>query len=371
MADADFPKKRSTNGRKSVSSPLAPTQNGVVLSLVSGFAREYVRECRWRKLSPRTEEMRESITDKFLWWTENIAKLPSEHVVTRTDIESLLMYMQDAHKTKEGRWGDAMRGGEPLSDKAYSNYFAWLKSFWTWCVKRAFIESHEHPMLGMEPPRCANAKIAPLPLSDIPRLIQAAIRGSLNPVRDEALLLFLLDTGIRVSELCDLVIGDVDVTAGKATIRHGKGNKQRLVVFSPQTARTLRKFVKDMHGARPDPRHPFFLSSRDIEDGFVVPHPRGLTASGVRQVLERLKATAGIPGAQRVSPHMFRRTFATTMLSQNADTLTVQTLMGHESPVMTLRYATYNEDQIVEKHRQFSPVQALADESGHRGKRGR
>ncbi len=135
--------------------------------------------------------------------------------------------------------------------------------------------------------------------------------------RDRAIILFLLDTGLRASELCSLTIGDVDQKMGRVQVRHGvaggaKGGKGR-VVFIGNTARTaLWRYLAEREDES-DPRAPLFLERTG----------RPLNKEALRFLIGGLGENAHI---QKCHPHRFRHTFAITYLRNGGDLFTLQAL---------------------------------------------
>lgn len=148
--------------------------------------------------------------------------------------------------------------------------------------------------------------------------------------RDRALLAVAAGAGLRRAELSALDCGDIDYAAGKITVRYGKGGKRR-TVFLPEAALDALLDLVGRDGRNPladawcDLRIPLFTSRGR----------RRLSPIGVWYVLRGIAERAGV---ENVTPHDFRRTFASRLLNAGVDLATVQTLMGHSDPVTTSRY---------------------------------
>jgi integrase/recombinase XerD len=167
-------------------------------------------------------------------------------------------------------------------------------------------------------------------------------------VRDRAVLELLYGTGIRVSELVGLDLGDVDFTEELVQVT-GKGDKQRLVPLGRGTARALQSWLFD--GARaamltaskgPD-AHAIFCNQRG----------RRLTRQGVDLVVRRHARRAGLPAA--TSAHTLRHSCATHMLAHGADVRVIQELLGHSSVATTQRYTKVTPSHLVEAYTAAHP----------------
>jgi len=176
-------------------------------------------------------------------------------------------------------------------------------------------------------------------------LLDAQDRSILTGCRNYALLLFLLDTGVRASELIGIDFDDVDWEQRRVLIRHGKGERERMVGISEQTTDMLRLYVDDYRARTPGR---LFLTSRG----------EAMRSAGTLEVL--LRRIGERAGVSKVHPHRFRHTFATWAIESGAREIDVQLLLGHSDLTMTQRYArTYTSEQAVRAHAALSPVQRV------------
>jgi integrase/recombinase XerD len=158
--------------------------------------------------------------------------------------------------------------------------------------------------------------------------------------REKALILFMVDTGVRRAELLSLNWGDVDIQSGKVHIARGKGNKSRTVVVGPKTRRALLSYRRSLDWY--DEHAPLIQTEFGTR----------LKPMGLRSLLLRLGEKAGV----HVSPHALRRTFATLCLRAGMSPLHLQGLLGHSTLEMTRRYIQMISDDLVEAHREHGPV---------------
>jgi len=177
------------------------------------------------------------------------------------------------------------------------------------------------------------------------RAILATCGRDFYGMRDRAILLTLLDTGLRASELCSLSLSDVDWT--NQTFRvFGKGSRERSVPFGQAVRSALSSY----------------LAKRGDADGplFVNHYAEPLNRYRLRELVRRRSESAGIQGV-RCSPHTFRHTCAVSFLRAGGDTFTLQRLLGHTSQAMTARYCeSLSAEDVREQHRLHSPADALA-----------
>lgn len=181
---------------------------------------------------------------------------------------------------------------------------------------------------------------------DFRKLLATCDRSSARGRRDEAILMFLLDTGVRVSELTGLRKDKLD-QKGRRAVVFGKGQKERSVFFSPQTALSLARLLGRMTAV--DRASPFV---------FIGWRGNRLTSMGVNQMLERRAKDAGVTA--RCNPHTFRHTFATNYLRLGGNPATLQRILGHTDISTTIRIYTHLVgDDLAAAHDQFSPMQRV------------
>ena len=228
--------------------------------------------------------------------------------------------------------------------------FREVRCFCTWL--RAAGYTTNDPFRGLRNVRLPQTIVPPLAPAEITRLLAGCDPATPMGRRDRAILLTLLDTGIRCSEAAHLDLADCALSERRLLVRQGKGGKDRLVPFADRCAAALAAYLTD-RGPAPGP---LFLAARY---GRLHPGVR-LRPNGLKQLLRRLGRAAGIP---KVHAHRFRHTFATWAIAHDARELDVQHLLGHSSPDMVRRYsATYGSAQAAERHAAFSPGDGMCTE---------
>lgn len=247
---------------------------------------------------------------------------------------------------------------DPLSPKTIHNYWITLSSFYTWAQAEFGLPS---PMKGVRRPDYEEPPVEPFTQDEVERLLQAcdycamartqerrrfAMRRPTG-LRDRALILLLLDTGLRASELCALRVGDVDLKTGRVDVKHGaaggaKGGKGRVVYLGKNSRAQLWRYLSKRSDVD-DPQAPLFLGKFN----------RPMRNTTLRQVITTLGEKAGV---KKSHPHRFRHTFAITYLRSGGDLFTLQALLGHASLEMVQHYARVALVDISQAHRRASPV---------------
>jgi integrase/recombinase XerC len=218
-----------------------------------------------------------------------------------------------------------------------------LRRYFHWLRRTGVLEVD--PSAGLSAPRGEARLPRVLRDDEVTSLLDdppAAVDDDDEPVRlrDDAVLEVLYGSGVRVSELCGLRPGDVDLRRRRLTV-WGKGAKQRVVPLSPPAAEALAGWSEHgrQHLAEPSsPPDALFLNRRG----------RRLTPRDVRRILDR-RATAP------THPHALRHTFATHLLDNGADLRAVQELLGHSDLATTQLYTHVSKERLRRVHEQTHP----------------
>jgi integrase/recombinase XerC len=224
-------------------------------------------------------------------------------------------------------------GGKGLKKATLARYLAAVRSFVRFLVREGRIPVD--PARGLRAPTHRR----PLPLhlaeSDVGRLIEAT-----RTKRDRAILETLYGGGLRVSELVNLELDDVDLENGIARVR-GKGRKERLAPLGSSAVRALREYVQTRPRTE-DPR-PIFLNRNGGR----------LTARSVRRMLRECALRGQVD--PRTSPHTLRHSFATHLLDRGADLREVQELLGHKNIATTQIYTHVSVERLRKTYEEAHP----------------
>lgn len=306
---------------------------------------DFLLECHYRCNSSRTLETRKVLLSKFHWF---LVHQGFSHCTPQA-IKAFILYLKQDHHEDGGRWGIAYLK-QPLSPISIKDYAIVLRLFFDWLVKDEFIEAS--PMAKIPIPSAQWEQVRPFTGQQILDLVKAA-RKSVLPLRNEAIIWFLVDTGVRASELCELRVQDLDMQERRCVVK-GKGNKRRYIYFGRNTHRVLRDYLRHQNKTG---EAAVFTSDRGIS------HKEALTRNGLLQLIERLGKAAGLQ-AVRCSPHTFRHTFAVEFLRAGGNQFSLKELLGHTTLHMTNKYVALAQADIQAQHRQFSPSDRLAHTSG-------
>jgi len=164
--------------------------------------------------------------------------------------------------------------------------------------------------------------------------------------RDKAILHTLFSTGLRVSELTNLDLDDINTERGEFMIR-GKGDKERIVFLSDNAKDAISDYIK----ARTDSFSPLFIHYGGLNEDDESGEYMRLTPRSVQRIIKKYAKLAGI--VKDVTPHVMRHSFATDLLINGADIRSVQDMLGHSSITTTQIYTHVTNKQLREVHKAF------------------
>lgn len=195
----------------------------------------------------------------------------------------------------------------------------------------------DDPMRKVKMPRLDKRILPALSPDDVKRILNVC-----ETPRDAAVVLCLLDTGLRASEFCALDVADVDLKTGAVQVRRGKGGKGRVAFLGAKARKALLKYLMTRGEVKPD--EPLWLSENT---------GARLTHHGLRLLLRRLGQRAGV---EHCNPHTFRRTFALWSLRAGMNVYALQQIMGHSDLSILRRYLALVEQDLAEAHRKHGAV---------------
>ncbi|OPX94268.1 MAG: Tyrosine recombinase XerC [Pelotomaculum sp. PtaB.Bin104] len=221
-----------------------------------------------------------------------------------------------------------------------------LRVFFRLLHKKGYI-SH-NPALSLETIRGPQSEIIPFTSEQINVLLARPDQTTFAGLRDYMIMQLLLDTGIRLEELCSVKVSDVDLKGCSIYIRQGKGRKSRTVFFGIETRRSLTKYLV-FTGIANEGDTNLVLN----QDG----HP--LKPRSIQERISLYASAVGIKGV-RPSPHTFRHTFAKMFLMNEGDPYALRDLLGHNTMSTVIIYLKLFREDLYKKYRGRSPVDRLS-----------
>lgn len=234
------------------------------------------------------------------------------------------------------------RTADGVHARTLSRQLSTARRFYGYLVREGLID--RDPSAQIAAPRMGRPLPHSLTENEVENLLAAPSLADPLGVRDRCMLEVLYATGLRVSELVNLSLAQLNLANGVLRVE-GKGSKERLVPLGEEAADWVRKFLD---GAR-----------REILDGkvsdalFPTRRGRGMTRQAFWQRLRKHGAAAGI--TEGLTPHTLRHAFATHLLDHGADLRVVQLLLGHSSLSTTQIYTQVARKRLRDLHRRHHP----------------
>jgi integrase/recombinase XerD len=269
---------------------------------------------------------------------------PEIEAIREEDLQRYMLYLRTEYKPKRLYPSD-----KPYSDAARDNHWKSIRSLFRFASETLELK---RPDLNLKQPRYEIVKVVPFSEDEIKALLAACEKvpatkegkpytiSRRTAVRDKALLLTLLDTGVRVGELCRIELQDINQQEGEILIRPystGRKTKSRFVYLGKNARKVMWRYLASLDILKHD--HVFPMSENTI-----------------RALLWRIGKQANV---DKVHPHRFRHTFAVWYLRGGGDVFTLQRLLGHSSLDMVEHYLSIVREDIQNTHRMASPADRI------------
>jgi site-specific recombinase XerD len=285
----------------------------------------FLIDCKARHLSLCTVKFYREYLSSFMRYAESCA-ISNIQEIDPDFLRSYILAFSDQHN----------EGGVHASFRSVRAFFHWIEK------EELMPGDWKNPIKKVKAPQLPKQIIEPVQLEDVNSLIRTCKGDSFFDKRDKAIIFFLLDTGARAKETCNINLQDVDLSNGQVTIRQGKGREPRYVFINRTSLKALRSYLRVRVNIK-------------TESLFVSKTMERLTYDGLRQILERRAVLAGLK--EIPSPHDFRRQFALSMLRNKVNIFSLQRLMGHKDISILQRYLAQTTEDISTAHAQGSPVE--------------
>ncbi|MCT7693216.1 MAG: tyrosine-type recombinase/integrase, partial [Lactobacillus iners] len=218
-----------------------------------------------------------------------------------------------------------------------------LRSFYRFLNKRNIIPVNPVELISL---RGDHKKLPEFLYSDeMVKVLKSISTTTPLGLRNMALLELFYATGMRVSEIANLKLEQIDFELNLILV-HGKGNKDRYVAFGEEAKTALNNYLVEA-------RKKLLLHKTDYGYVFLNSNGNRITSRGLEYIIKNIFLNAGISAS--VHPHMLRHTFATQMLNNGADLRTVQELLGHESISTTQIYTHVTKQHLCDVYHKYFP----------------
>lgn len=213
-----------------------------------------------------------------------------------------------------------------------------LKGFYKYLTRNGITK--DNPFNYVSLPKKEKKLPTYLNYNELLELFDSIDTSNLLGLRDRVILELLYATGLRVSELVSIKESDIEFSNRSIRII-GKGNKERIVYFNDVCEKYLKRYLNEIRSLMKDE---FIIINKDY---------KGITTRGVRMIIDKIIKETSIK--KHISPHVLRHTFATHLLNNGCDLLTVQELLGHSSISTTGIYTHVSVDHIRDVYNKTHP----------------
>lgn len=234
---------------------------------------------------------------------------------------------------------------DELSSRSIARILSTLRTFFKFLHREGLVT--HNPALGVQAPKAPRKLPEPLDVDNIGQLLQIPDDGTPLVARDRAILELLYSSGLRLSELTGLSLGDIDLADASMRVT-GKGRKERLLPVGRKAITALKSWLERRPQLANIEERALFVSSRG----------KRLGERSVQQRLDHWGRRQGISG--KVHPHKLRHSFASHMLESSGDLRAVQDLLGHEDISTTQIYT----------HLDFQHLMSVYEKAHPRAQRG-
>ena len=264
--------------------------------------------------------------------------------ITALEIRAFVLYLQRKRCFSSHPYCRPQEHG--LSSHTVNCYLRSIRAFWSWLVVEEIV--HENPFRKIKLPRVISKIIPTFTAEQLRQLLSVIDTSTPEGFRNYAIILTLLDSALRVSELTNAKMDDVMLDDGLMKVL-GKGGKERHIPIGTEVQRVLWRYISRY---RPQPTNP------NSDYLFLTREGAKVTGKRVEIMMQRYGEKARIAGV-RISPHTLRHTAAVNFLRNGGDVFSLQRLLGHTSLEMTRHYCELADVDVKKAHQTASPVDNL------------
>ena len=263
----------------------------------------------------------------YLHYLKNVESISSFNEVQRVHIVHFLGFLKEQGK----------------SSKTLARHVASVRAFHQFLLRD---KASEHdPTVHIEPPKLERSLPKVLNLKEVEKLLDSPKANDHYGLRDKAMLELLYATGIRVSELISLNLGNVQLTMGFIRVT-GKGDKERIIPLGKKATDAIMQYLEQ--------GRPHFEKNKQREPALFLNHQgKRLTRQGFWKILKKCANEAGI--GKELTPQTLRHSFATHLLENGADLRAVQEMLGHADISTTQIYTQVTKTRLKDVYSKFHP----------------
>lgn len=328
-----FPIEQGTT-ENSQAFPHAINEQGISLKqAIDGF----LLTCKVEGKSYGTIDCYSTKLKCFLWYANNYNLPDNVNLITTQHLREFLVYVRETPH----RWGsNSFRAKQPVNSTTVQKYYRALSVLFGWLINEELLTYN--PLLKIKVPKAEKKIIKAISYEEVNKIL-ASFSNSFEGKRNRAIILVLVDCGLRLGELLSLTMDNLNMEQQLLKVLGKTG--ERIVRFGRSTAKALLKYLMARQRMNATSQY-LWITSKDT----------GLKSYGIETMFSNLSKKTGV----RVHPHLLRHTFATLWLKNGGDSLMLQRLLGYTTLMMTNRYCpAVGCYDAIESHKKYSPEDRL------------
>ena len=284
---------------------------------------DFINYCLFEK--GLSEKTRESYTNDLLVYT---SYLKDKGIIDVEDIksENIKEFLKERYETEK--------------TTTIAHNLTVIKNFHSYLLKQNIVKVNEAEFV--ERPKLRKALPKTLSVEDIDKLLDIELKTVFD-YRNKAMLELMYGTGLRVSEIVNLSLNDIDMTNCLIRIM-GKGSKEREIPLGEYSIYYLKEYL-NLRGT--------MLKNKYCDKLFLNNHGQGMTRQGFFKNLKQLLKEKGLN--QNISPHTLRHSFATHLLNHGADLRSIQEMLGHSDIATTKIYTHISNEKVIDDYNKYHP----------------
>lgn len=286
-----------------------------------------------------------------------LLQIMTEKGLSRNTLEAYGRDLRDWARYREAHYGEdlpadvplvqitgylAFRLSQSLQHRSLARTLSVIRSFLKFCLREGYVK--KEPSDYLESPKLPQKLPFILNTEQIEALLSSPSDGSHEAVRDRAILHLLYAAGLRVSELAEMTINQLNMKESYVLAR-GKGKKERIVPFGREAGECLSLYLQEARAKLLKKKNSLFL--------FVSRRAGPLSRQSIWLLIKKYALQSGVP--LKTSPHKLRHSFATHLLEGGADLRVVQEMLGHADISTTQIYTHVSRGHLKAIHTKFHP----------------
>jgi len=292
--------------------------------------------------SPATIKWYKEIVGTFQGYLRNKYQRDDLSMFNKDVVMEYILYLRQRPKYEGHPY--TPRQCKLLSAKTVQCHIRALKALSSWLYREGY--TVDNRLVNLKLPKAPVKVLEPLTSDEVKVIISSMQKGSSNDIRNRAIVVTALDTGLRASEIAGITLGNVNLDAGYIKVM-GKGSKERIVPIGKYVQKVLWSYVTDTRSR---------LAAGEYDNLFLSRSGKPITVNTIKLLFSRLAKTSGVV---RLHAHLCRHTFAIDYLLNGGDAFSLQAILGHTSLEMVRNYVHFNRSQIIFQHHKYSPVDKL------------